>query len=115
MLIQANRFVLKKSTLSYNDTSDIHINLEIENKGFGNLLRNKKIEVYVFYNDTTLEKYDTKLKTNKLEIYLLLFLILGKKGKIYLSIKNDNDSYPLRLANENIYDENLKANLIGTI
>lgn len=109
------RFVLKKSTLSYNDTSDIHINLEIENKGFGNLLRNKKIEVYVFYNDTTLEKYDTKLKTNKLENLSLTIPNTGKKGKIYLSIKNDNDSYPLRLANENIYDENLKANLIGTI
>lgn len=110
------RFVLKKSTLSYNDTSDIHINLEIENKGFGNLLRNKKIEVYVFYNDTTLEKYDTKLKTNKLENLSLTIPNTGKKGKIYLSIKNDDDdSYPLRLANENIYDENLKANLIGTI
>ena len=109
------RFILNKSTLSYNDTSDIHINLEIENKGFGNLIRNKKIEVYVLYDDTTLEKYDTKLKTNKLEKLSFIIPNNGKKGKIYLSIKNDDETYPIKLANKNIYDENLKANLIGTI
>ena len=109
------RFILNKSTLSYNDTSDIHINLEIENKGFGNLIRNKKIEVYVLYDDTTLEKYDTKLKTNKLEKLSFTIPNNEKKGKIYLSIKNDDETYPIKLANKNIYDENLKANLIGTI
>lgn len=108
------RFVLKKSIISYND-NDIFLNLEIENKGFGNLLRNKKIEVYVCYDDESIEKYDQCLKTNNIEKLSLSIPNNGKCGKVYLSIKNDNDAYPIKLANKDIYDDNLKANLIGII
>lgn len=109
------RFVLKKSTLSYNATSDIKVNLEIENKGFGNLLRNKKIEAYVLYDDENLEKYEINHKTKSLEKLEFTIPNIGSKGKIYLSIKNDDDTYPIRLANKEIYNENLKANLIGVL
>lgn len=109
------RFVLSKSTLSFNESTPIHINLKIENKGFGNMTKAKKIEVYVLYDDETLEKYDTKLKIKSLDELNIQIPNNGKKGKVYLSIKNDDDSYPIRLANQNVYDENLKANLIGEI
>ena len=76
------RFVLKKSTLSYNDKSDIKINLEIENKGFGNLLRNKKIEA--------LEKRIKKKANKKLfgTIGVSIPTLAGARDELYYELKN---------------------------
>ena len=113
------RFVLTQSTIQ-NDTSKINIKLDIKNVGFGSLNRAKDITI-LFVDETgkvahqtTVGKYAGEKEIN------VAVTKPTKNGKytMYVALHNgynDQDfAYHIQFAN-NLWDNTLKANKIGSI
>lgn len=124
------RFVLKKSVID--DTylnSKLNINLAINNVGFANLIKNKKVTFVLSNGSKTYEiltNVDPTIwnsnETSNVSISVDLpkELTVGK-WEVYLRIsqygdyQNDNNYLTVRLANNNIWNEELGANYIGDV
>lgn len=125
------RFVLRKSMLTTNVEKSSHLQgkLNIENVGFANLINEKKVtiilkkgeeitEIKTNLDPTTWES--NKVSEVDFNISLPKDISLGK-WDVYLRIskfgdlENDNNYQSISFANENIFDEYLGANYIGSI
>ena len=107
----------------------INIGINIENVGFGNIIRKKQLgfilknednQYYIesdidirkqlnekMYELTIAEELPKNVKIGEYEVYL-------KIEEPYESLKNNN-YYSIKLANNNVWNENLGANYIGNI
>lgn len=125
------RFVLRNSELSENVEQEgkANIKLDIENVGFGNLV-NEKIATIVLEKDDKKYEIKTELKPtewNSREITKLNYTIELPRNievgewKMYLRIsqygdmEQDNNYLCIRLANNNVWNEEIGANYIGSI
>lgn len=113
------RLILKNSVLSYSTLFDnLTVKLTIENVGFGNFYKTKEMIVY-FVQDNKVEKV-TSVGSYSGECEIEFNIDISKlKGEflIYLGIvseQNQKKCYPVQFAN-NLWNESLKANLIGGI
>ena len=115
------RFVLTDSVFTYkNSLNKLNISLTIQNKGFGNLNRTKDATIILVDDLGNKESYSIGKYNGENKINAEMDLKLQKgKYKVYLSLaKIDTDgnfTYSIAFANNNIYDEDLQANYIGTI
>lgn len=116
------RFVLRSARVDYSLKSGIFAGqLKIDNVGFGNLTKRKQLKliytdengnvVYengagTYFGESELKFSESvKLESGKYNVYLCVF---GAET-------DGNPAYAVRLANENIWNSDLKANLIGEI
>lgn len=123
------RFVLRKITNNIDRNMNLKLNLEIENVGFGNLVNDKKVSI-VLEKDRTTHEIVTDLDATtwnsreisniNLEIELPenigsgewnIYLRISQGGNLY----NDNNYNCIRLANNNIWKEEIGANYIGKL
>ncbi len=113
------RLVLRSINVEYNKGGSFNLTAKIDNVGFGNLYRTKKVDIV--YTDTK----GTVLKRKKLGKYsggktlTLSGEFLEKEHadyKVYLSVYSSIEDgvvyYPIQFANDDIYDENLKAHYL---
>ena len=121
------RYVLKKSYLSENAVNggDIEINLEIENTGFSNIVKNHDVEI-VFSNGSESHISDTELDPrfwNSGEKTELDFKVnvpekcTEGEWQLYLKIPDRSgiDECAVEFANKDGYSTELCANYIGKI
>ncbi len=125
------RFVLKKSevtdNIEANDT--LKIKLQIENVGFANLINNKVVTIVLQNNEKTYEIPTNIDATNwaskeissvNIDVPLPKDIELGDYN-IYLRISqhgnmNEDNNYKcIKLANNNIWNEDFAANYIGKV
>lgn len=123
------RFVLRNSNISQVDNNNINLKLDIENVGFANLVNSKKVSVIL---ESDSEKYELMSNLdpttwNSKDISKLNLTITVPDNfekteyKVYLRISkygnylNDNNYQCIRLANNNIWNEEIGANYIGNI
>ena len=113
------RLVIRSIDVKYKKGGKFEMNINIENVGFGNLYKNKNVDIiYTYINGTFIKR--SKLGNYNGEKILKVNGDLLKKEsedykafiRIYGSFENNIVYYPIQLANENIYDNNLKANYI---
>lgn len=116
------RFVLEKSVFGYSQNMDgLQIELDVKNTGFGNLNRKKCVKILVADSEgkvvlsqsaddfTGGDKYncsvDTDLQSGVYDVYICIY---GEEsdGAIF---------YSVRFANDGLWNEELKANKIGSI
>lgn len=123
------RFVVRNSSFPSNLTINdkLNINLSIENVGFANLINSKVVSIVLsngsniyeiktdidarkWLSQTTSDlKFNVELPSNlSLDSYNV-YLRVSKYG----SITNDNHYQTIRFANNNMWDDNIKANYIG--
>ncbi len=120
------RFVLKDSQITsvLNNTSYGKLKFIIENRGFANSIKSKKVQLVISnsvktYN-TDLDLDITKIKSLSQKEYEVTFFlpqdIEDGNYKVYLKITTDKNNYlPIKFANDNIYDNTLNANYLGDI
>ncbi len=116
------RFVLKNSTFTYTENYDsLQIALTLENVGFGNLNKAKKVKIlFVDENGKTayaVNKADFNGE-NTLNYSLPLDLEKGSYN-VYIRLYGDElkgePRYALQFANSDLYDAALYANRVGSI
>lgn len=107
------RFNLIESHISYDDNK-LNISIKINNTGFGNLNKDKYLYIYIVDSNNETYEYDLGIKTKELD-NLSLKVDTNIKGKIYLGIKDKNKKYAIKFANKDVYNEEIKANYIGSI
>lgn len=107
------RFILDDVKVNKNN-DNINISLNINNIGFGNLNKRKNIYIYLIDNYNKVHEYDLNYKTNDLS-NLNLNITTSYTGTLYLGIKDENKKYPIKFANKDIYNNDLKANYLGII
>ena len=122
------RLVLREAQVKVSNDNLI-VNLQIENVGFGNIVREKEIEVllkhdediYVLKNDVDIRQH---LNGNMYTLELIEFMpneIEDERYQIFVNIKepydslDNNDNYKIKLANVDMWDSEVGANLIGEI
>lgn len=98
--------------------------LKIENVGFGNIIRNQIVSV-ILSNGTKYYKTRVNIDAKSLEsgktsnvdfYYYIPSSIDAGDWNVYLKIEScDNSNYVIKFANENIWNSNLDANLIGKV
>ena len=124
------RFVVRKNEINHNiyKKGVLLDKLTIENTGFGNMIKDKKVKAIITdLSDNILSEQDVSidlkdfksketitkqfslnikegLKEGEYKLYLRIYTGLLDDGSIYL---------PVRLANDNIYNDLLNANYIG--
>jgi hypothetical protein len=114
------RFVLKKSTLSYDEERTVvKANLEFVNVGFGNLNRVKSATLLFVDEQGNEIRKDAGTFTGKdNEEFVVSFregeITFDKNYKVYLLVDNGKGHYPIRFSN-NLWDNQYKANLIGNV
>jgi len=113
------RLVLKKSKLYYNEKlNNLKGKLELKNVGFGNFYRTKNIDIYFVKDDKLALTYSVgKYNGEDVIEYDLDVSMLNGEYQIYIGINSKDNGktvYPIKFAN-NLYNENLRANLIGKI
>ena len=121
------RFVLRNSNIAKVDNNTINLKLDIENVGFANLVNNKTVSVilesdsnkYEILTDLDPTTWNTK-DTSKLDFTITLPDDFEEtEYKVYLRISkygnylDDNNYQCIRLANNNIWNENIGANYVG--
>lgn len=114
------RLVLKESLFSYDENfKNIKIELNIKNVGFGNLNRQKDITVLFVNDDNKIYSFNAGTYSGQEKIDLNIPLNIGKDNyDVYLklsTIENEENLYPIKFANNDIYSEALNANYIGKI
>ena len=115
------RYVLNNSKAKYNpNTKKMQWTLNIDNVGFGNLIRQKELTVYVvdyLGQIVQSENVGTYNGQNKITFSFQQKAPSGRY-QIFLALhngtKNNTPTYSIRLAN-NLWNATLKANLIGKI
>ncbi|MCI9247207.1 MAG: DUF4832 domain-containing protein [Clostridia bacterium] len=120
------RMVVRDSKISSSvEKGDIcGVNLELENVGFGNIIKTQKVSVILRKN---LEYYETTLDINanniksgeKSNVNFYFYIpsdIEAGDWQVYLKISNEARSdYAIQFANPNMWDEDLLANCIGKV
>ncbi len=120
------RLVVRNSKISSSvEKGDIcGVNLEIENVGFGNIIKTQKVSV-ILRKDS--DYYETALNINanninsgaKKNIKFYFYVpsdIEDGEWQVYLKIANKNLSdYAIKFANPNMWESTLKANCIGKV
>ncbi len=122
------RYVLRSSKINPKNKK-LNINLDIENVGFANMI-NSKVVSFILKNEDTIYEIPTDLdvttwmsqKTTPLNITLPLNdQIKEGNWQVYLRISKygdyltDNNYQTVRLANNNIWHEDLGANYVGQV
>ncbi len=115
------RFVLKNSVFTYSATSEkLNVRLKLQNLGFGNLNRNKRAKL--IFTDSTgaaafIADYGEIAVKDELEFNVEHGLESGKYD-VYLRIYGEElQSAPLycvKFANDGLWNDELKANKIGS-
>ena len=108
------RFILKNLRYHENN-STLNLNLNVNNVGFGNLLKSKNAYI-VFQN----EEHTYTFKFENVDINNLIFEIDKKnisRGtyKVYFVLADDfteSGTRSIRLGNQDIWDETIKGNII---
>ncbi len=116
------RFVLKNSVLTYSASSEkLNVRLTLQNAGFGNLTRNKRVKL-IFTDSTGAAVYiadhgeiavkdelefnvENGLESGKYDVYL----------RIYGEELQSAPLYCVKFANDGLWNDDLKANKIGSI
>lgn len=125
------RYVLKKSEITANleKTDALKAKLEIENVGFANLIKEKKVsvvlenehDVYELITSIDPTTWDSKsitkasfsvdlpdaIKSGEYDVYLRI--------SEYANLLNDNNFHCISFANKDIYNQEIGANFIGKI
>jgi hypothetical protein len=125
------RFVIKRAALSETDEhgGSLCVDFEIENKGFGRLIRKKKFELVLKNGKKTFRaeiaedaRYWNKNEPVSRRYYFSLPSNIAKgQWDAYLSLSStfknfaDKPAYSVRFANENIWDSQNGLNKIGSI
>ena len=116
------RFVIKSVDVKYKKGGNFELKINIKNVGFGNLLKTKNIDI-IYANMTggfiSRNKVGEFKGENVINIYGKLLEKDHQDYKVFIciygSIENDIIYYPIQFANINIYDKNLKANLLFSV
>lgn len=116
------RFVLTNSVFEYSSAFDrLNIKLTLNNVGFGNLNKSKLAKL-IFVNENNEVKYVKQVDAFNGETNINYSTNLNLENgnyKVYLSLYgeevNNNLTYALQFANENLWNSELNANLIGEI
>lgn len=116
------RFVLKNSAFAYTEQYDnLRISLTLENTGFGNLNKQKTAQLlFLDSNGETVSEQTVESfhGTNSVEYSVPLNLQNGTY-RVYLRLSGDSRSetplYCVRFANDGLFHDALRANLIGEI
>ena len=120
------RLLIKSLSVTYNKYGSYSMKINLGNVGFGYLLQTKKLDIiFTDKNDKEIKRatvgtYNGKSGNLKIE-FNGNFLAEGVSSeyKVYLSIYGSRSSnfvfYPVELANENIYNKNLKAHYLFTV
>ena len=114
------RLVIKNINIEYIKGGKFDLVININNVGFGNLLKEKNIDIiYTDINNNIIykkENYGKYKGENKLNILNELLSFDSEEYRVFIKLcglkENNNDYYCIQFANENIYDENIKANYI---
>lgn len=120
------RLLLTNSKISTNVKQGgiFGIELSINNVGFGNIINEKKAELIIEKNgeyyatniDINPRDFRSQETSNKKLIMSVPSEISEGIWNVYLRISDkNNDNYTIKFANENIWNEDLQANLIGNI
>ena len=116
------RLVVKSIDVSYRKGGNFELTVNIENVGFGNLLKTKRVDIIYTdlgrnitnrkevkkYNGEKQIKINGKLLNKDHEEYKVFI-------RLYGSYENNNVYYPIQFANENMYDDYIKANLLFSV
>lgn len=115
------RFVLKNSVFTYSATSEkLNVRLKLQNLGFGNLNRNKRAKL--IFTDSTgaaafIADYGEIAVKDELEFNVEHGLESGKYD-VYLRIYGEElksaPLYCVKFANDGLWNDELKANKIGS-
>ncbi len=114
------RLVLKDSVFTYSeDLSSLNIDFNVQNVGFGNLNREKQLTI--FFEDSAGNLVSEDIGKYKGENHFSISIskdvidqLTTGTHEVYLKLHDGNEKYSLRFAN-NLWNENLEANHIGTI
>ena len=117
------RLVVRSIDVSYKKGGKFELTVNIENVGFGNLFKTKKVdiiytdlEINIINREEEVEKYNgeniLKIKGNLLEKSHEEYKVFIR---LYGSYENNIVYYPVQFANDNIYDDNIKANLLFSV
>ena len=114
------RYVLKDVYFDFpGNVSEIDISLKIENTGFANLpYHRKKVMTVLFdkHGHGVIEKKNPNLIFDGTDKSFTLNTEILPEGSytVYLKVSDEDGKYPIRFAND-LWNDNLKANKIGTI
>ena len=113
------RLVIKSIEVRYDIGGKFELSINIENVGFGNLLKTKKVDIIYTDEENIIIKKKYIGKYNGENFLKINGEFLDKnhsKYKVFIclygSIENNTVFYPIQFANDNIYDNDLKANFI---
>ncbi|MDO4505862.1 MAG: DUF4832 domain-containing protein [Spirochaetales bacterium] len=114
------RFLVTVSKLSMSGTNTGTFTLSMKNLGFGNLNKTKMVSLLLVKNGTVLKAFNNCSSwhgQSELSAGFSLPAVFSQyKGcKVYARIDNGNGEYCLQFANQDMWDENLQANCIGTL
>lgn len=113
------RLVMRSIHVKYKEGGKFEANIKIENVGFGNLFKKKKVDIiYTDLNGTIIQRSEAGNYSGE-NILKINGNLLKKENedykvfiRIYGSFDNNIVYYPIQFANEKIYDNNIKANFI---
>ncbi len=105
------RFVLRSSNINQTENKKLNLNFDIENVGFANLVIETPIDATTWNSrETSKINLDITLPDSLEETDYNVYLRLSKYG----DLNTDNNYQCIRLANNNIWDESIMANYIGS-
>ena len=110
------RLVLRSKSLDYEKGAQFQLVLNIENVGFGKLLKEKNVDIiYTDTKGTIISRYNVgKYKgENTLSINGDLLPKDHEEYQVFMKVygfsENNKDYYHIQFANDNIFNDNLKA------
>ena len=114
------RFVITSINVDYAKGGFYDLTINIKNVGFGNLLKEKTIDIiYTDINNEIISKKENLGKFKGEEQLIVSSEFLNSENeeyKVFVKLcglkENNNDYYCLQFANENIFDDNIKGNYI---
>jgi len=128
-MMMGYRFILKQADLKETADHSLCLDLEIQNDGFGHLLKEKKFEIVLKRGsaihraeiDEDARMWNKNESIRRTYYFSLPPAISAGEWEVYLglsstfeSLKN-NPAYSVRFENKDIWDANLGLNKIGTI
>ena len=121
------RLVIKNSAF-YREEDRIGIQLNLENRGFGNIVNKKDVDIILESEDNThYIRVDTDIRKDILNDKILDYIVELPRNlkdgnyKVYIKISEpyeslkEDSNYSIKFANINIWNEELGANYIGEI
>lgn len=116
------RYVIKKSIIGVNDdASEVRVELDLENVGFGNMNKRKRAELLFADGNGEIKAVEQagEFAGETIIVYSASVKLESGDYDVYLRLYGDElDGAPLycvRFANDGLWDANIKANKIGSI